>query len=172
MRILTYNFMRDNYAVWPLSDTIFHVVGKGGIIPAFHIDFKGKWIALQDYKSALTNKDVWGGSLNKYARWIKDFVLMEDGCFFGFKYDKDYFVKWQDGKVFLYSSLLEGLPEMREAAVCSTEDSLIYVYAPDDIKEYAKTYPVSDNSELERLYKLAEDENVNPVLLFVPVNQN
>lgn len=170
--ILTYNFLRNNFVVWPLSDTIYEISNYGDIKPVFHIDFNGKWIELQEYKSAVKNKDMYGGSLNKYARWLKDFTLIKDGCFFGFKYDKDYFVKWQKGKVVLYSSLLKGLPDMRKASVGSTENTLIYVYAPCDLKEYAESHSIPEYSQLKQLYKVAEDENANPILLFVPVNQN
>ena len=169
--VLTYNFVRDGFVVWPLSDTIYKISDNGDVESAFHIDFKGKWIELQEYKSAVENKDMYSGRLNKYARWLKDFILMEDGCFFGFKYDKDYFVKWQKGKATLYSNLLDGMPEMREAAVGTAKNALIYVYVMNDLKEYAEKHSIPDNPELKQLYKMAEDENANPILIFVPINQ-
>lgn len=170
--IATYNFMRSRHIVWPLSDTIYKVQPRSGdVIPACFVDFKGKWIDGQEYKTAVTNEDMYGGSLNKYARWLKDFMPIKGGgFFFGFKYDRDYFVKYLDGEVRLYSNLLPGLPEMKQAAVGSVNESLIYVYTPEELRKYGKEHPTSPKEELRHLYESAEDENLNPVLIFVPVN--
>lgn len=170
--IATYNFMREGSVVWPLSDTIYKVQeGTGDIVPAVFVDFKGKWIEGQEYKTAVTSEDMYGGSLNQYARWLKDFMPMQGGgIFFGFKYDKDYFVKYINGEVLLFSNLLLGLPEMKQAAVGSVGDSLIYVYTPEELREYKKEHPIQDKKELRDLYESADDENLNPVLVFVSVN--
>lgn len=59
------------------------------------------------YKSAVTNEEMWGGSLDKYARWLKDFIPLKDGgFFFSFKYDQDYFVKYINGSVSIYANLI------------------------------------------------------------------
>lgn len=168
--IATYSFMRDRYIVWPLSDTIYKAeAGSSDVISAYLVDFKGKWIDGQEYKTAVTNEDMYGGSLNKYARWLKDFIpLRGGGVFFSFKYDRDYFVKYRNGEALLYSNLLPGMPEMKQAAVGSVNDSLIYVYTPEELREYKKEHSTSPEEKSRCLDESAEDENLNPVLIFVP----
>lgn len=170
--IATYNSMRDGYIVWPLSNIVYKVEkGSDDLIPACLIDFKGKWIDGQEYKSAVTNEEMWGGSLDKYARWLKDFIpLKGGGFFFSFKYDQDYFVKYINGSVSIYANLLAGLPKMKQAAVGSVNDSLIYTYTPEELREYNKEFPNQDKKILRNLYTSVEEEDLNPILFFVPVN--
>lgn len=168
VNILFYNtFSPNGYIVWPLSNVIHKIDSDRKIVPVYEVDFKGKWISGQDYKSAITNEDMGGGKLDEYARWIKDFMPIENGCFFGFKYQKnDYFVRYQNGKSLLYSSLLEGMPPMHNAAVGFTKNSLIYAYSVSDLKDYKDKHKIPEKNIFKDLYDLAEDENVNPILVF------
>lgn len=169
--IITYTFMRDNYITWPLSNLVYQLQQDGNMIPVYNIDFGGKWIDAQDFKSAITNEDMCGGALKQYANWLKDFIpLQNGGAFFGFKMDKDYFVKYENGIPNLYSTLLKGLPDMKNAAVGSLKDSLIYTYSVGQLNDYKKEHKIENNADLQNLYKYAEDENANPVLVFVGVN--
>lgn len=170
--IATYHFMRDGYIVWPLSNMVYKTQkGSGDVIPAYFIDFRGEWIDGQEFKTAVTNEDMCDGNLDKYARWLKDFTQIKGGgVFFGFKYDKDYFVKYIDGNCLLYSSLLAGLPDMKQAAVGSVDGSLVYVYNPEELREYDKKHPNKDREKLRLLYESVEHDDLNPVLIFVPID--
>ena len=93
--IASYYAMRDRYIVWPLSDKVYRIEEKTGrVYPVYWIDFKGKWIEAQEFKESVKNDDM-----NHYVRWLKDVMDMPDsGLFFGFKYDRDYYVKYRDGE--------------------------------------------------------------------------
>lgn len=169
VNIIYYNvFSSPGYVIWPLSNIIYKIDFNNEVIPVYEVDFKGKWISGQDYKSAVTNEEMCAGKLDEYARWIKDFMPIKGGCFFGFKYQKnDFFVKYQNGKSTLYSSLLEGFPPMHEGAVGVVEDSLVYVYSISDLKDYKDEYGIPKTEAFRELYNLVEDENTNPILVFV-----
>lgn len=168
INILAYNPIYDGFVVWPLSNIIYKVGLNGDVRPAFNFDFNGKWISNQEYKELVTNKEMCDGNLNQYARWIKDFIPLNDGCFWGFKYnEKDYHARYQDNKLTLYSKLLDGLPERHDAAVGFFEKTLIYAYTIDELKEYKEKYEIIDKPIYQQLYKMTEDENSNPVLAFI-----
>ena len=165
----TYSAMRDGYIVWPLSDRIYRIDQETSrVVPAYWVDFKGKWIGEQEFKEKMKNKDMCGGRLDKYARWLKDVVALPDGgLFFAFKYDKDYYVKCTAGIPSVYEHLLEGFPDMRSSSVGSYGDKLIYVYSPDALKSYRDEHPGGRLSSLEWLDGHVED--LNPVLCLIPV---
>lgn len=169
--ILNYNtFTNSEYVVWPLSNIIYKMNSKGEVNPIYEFDFKGKWISGQDFKSAVTNADMCGGKLDDYVRWLKDFVPLKNGCFFSFKYHKkDYFVKYQDDKLTIYSTLFENMPEMRESSVGCVGDSLVYTYSIADLKEYMEKYGISNEEKISSIYKICENEDANPVLVFASV---
>lgn len=169
--ILFYNpFLKSEYLVWPLSNIIYKMSFDGNVSPIYEIDFNGKWISGQEYKSAVTNEDMCAGKLNQYVRWLKDFMPIKNGCFFGFKYkEKDYFTKYQNGKIELYSNLFGNLPEMHDGAVGCISDSLIYTYSIADLNEYAKNHANSIDVKVDSIYKLCENEDSNPVLIFTSI---
>lgn len=164
--IASYYAMRDRYIVWPLSDKVYRIEEKTGrVYPVYWIDFKGKWIEAQEFKESVKNDDM-----NHYVRWLKDVMDMPDGgLFFGFKYDRDYYVKYRDGECRLYAHLLKDCPnpEMNAAAVGAYQGSLIYVYAPEALQKYKEEHPQSKLATFEWLNQSAE--NLNPILFFVPV---
>lgn len=166
--LTTYSSMRDGYVVWPLTDKIYRIDEINDTVECVYwIDFKGKWISEQDFNESVNTSSMCDGDLNKYARWLKDVsVLSNQGLFFSFKYDKDYFVKYCNGEVKLYSHLLSDFPEMTSSSVGSYNNNLIYVYSPEKLKEYRDKHPQSKLNQLKFLNK--ESEDLNPVLCFIP----
>lgn len=168
--ITTYFTMDGRYVTWPLSDRIYQIEGgTGEVRPIYRIDFKGKWIAEQEYKEAVQSCDMYEGKMDKYAYWLKDVAAIPGGIFFSFIYGNPYYVKYRNGESLLYDRLLEDFPNMERGAVGSDEDQLIYVYSPDELQGYRKEHPQSKLASLEWLE--CATENLNPVLFFIPLGQ-
>ena len=168
--ITTYFTMYDRHVTWPLSDRIYQIEeGTGEVHSIYRIDFKGKWIAEQEYKEAVQSSDMYEGKMDKYAYWLKDVATIPGGVFFSFIYGKPYYVKYRNGECQLYDCLLEDFPDMETGAVGSDKDKLIYVYSPDELQEYRKEHPQSKLASLEWLGN--DVESLNPVLFFIPLDE-
>lgn len=152
---------------WPYSDTIYYVDTKRGIVESkYFVDFKGLFVDTRVHNERQNSATVCGETDNKVS-WINDVSINDEDIFFSYNYNKKkYFVRVIDGVPQIFSTFYSGLPEMKDKAVGSIGNRLIYSYLPFQLNEYKESNRI--DPELLSIYDSVSDENSsNPVLVFV-----
>lgn len=158
--------VQQKYVTWPLSNIIYKS-NVDSVNPYIRINFPSR--NMWNDNKVYTQEELSNYSDEKQVRWIKDFMEIDEGSyFFGFKKDKDYFVKYFNGKVELYEKLLADFPTIKTGAVGESANSLIYTVGADEIANYYgdenTTIPTFVS---EKVAHINEDDN--PVVVIVAV---
>lgn len=157
------NQLKQNTYLDPFTDTIFGINAKQGQIdPIYKINFNGKFISPEIYAELLEGDNT-NSELRNYVRWIGDVVTSGDNLFFAYMYDKNYFVRVNEGEVQLTSNFLSGFPPMNNRAMGAIGSKLIYTYLPSEMSAYMDENSI--NPDLVQLYNSASNEETANILL-------
>lgn len=164
------DFYRKGYISWPLSDTIY-VVKENVPYAEYVIKFKGNSFYNQDLEKPVTPTEFCEMNQDKTCmRWIKDVMPYDGGLYFAFNYDHTYFVRYNHDEVKIFPKFIDGLPEMKQAAVGYCDTKLIYILSAENILQYKMDNPnVKNNDRVRLLYESVKTEEDNPVLIYVDV---
>ena len=167
---LYYNFYNKGYLSYPLTDTIYHYIDSIGLVPQYHIRFKGKDFYEKINSKECTMEEFCELNQDKsYYRWLRDVIPYNRGIYFSFSYDKTYFVRFENGSLTIYPELVNSLPVPKQfgMAVGFTDSEIIYAYMPDELIDYRNK--VNDKRSNNFYDSLKEDDN--PILVFFDLNQ-
>jgi hypothetical protein len=166
MRVMVSDCWKDQYFTWPLSDTIYQIDAQSNdLIPYHRIDFLGKGITSKKFERPLDTYNTRNN--DDFAWWVQNYIPMDDGFFFSFKYKKSYYVKKQNGLTTVYTDLVEGLPSLG-ASVGHKDNVLIYAIPAYQLLMTKETLE-KDDFALMDIYKEEVSETDNPILVFVPI---
>ena len=169
-RFAYYNVFGDGYLSWPLSNTIYHTDGTS-VEAVCTVRFHGKnfYDAILDAK--LTSEELCDLNQNEhYYRWLKDVYLQNDLMYFAFKYDKNYYVKHRGDSTVIHSTLVEGFPPMKRAAVGHTLTHIIYAYTAEELLSYREWTKEKESSSPHSELLDSIDEDANPMLVFFRIS--
>jgi hypothetical protein len=166
MRIMTSDCWKGQYFTWPLSDIIYQIdFQSNDLIPYHRIDFLAEGITSKKFEKPLDNYDTCNN--DDFAWWVQNYIPINNGFFFSFKYEKSYYVKKQNGFTAIYTDLVEGLPSL-DASVGHEDNTLIYAVPAYQLL-MKKEMLEKDGFALINIYKEEVSETDNPILVFVPI---
>ena len=162
-------FANDGYLSWPMCDTVYHYDAEKMMPhPEYVIRF-----AHPSVYDVMENERLTASRWNEIAgddyhcKWIHAVAVQNGKLFFAFKYDKPYYVKYADGKTRIYSTLIEGLPDLKTGAKGQDGRRMIYSFNMDALLEHKeKMGHEIPEGKLRELYDQVVDEEDNPILVF------
>lgn len=164
------DFYRKGYVSWPLCDTIY-AIKENEPYAGYIVEFNGNSFYNQNLDKLVTSAEFCKMNQDKtLMRWIKDVMPYDKGLFFAFNHDCTYFVRYNQGQTRIFPNFIDGLPEVKQAAVGYSDNKLIYVFNAEDILQFGIDNPkVESNDRVSSLYKGVKNEEDNPVLVYVNV---
>lgn len=164
------DFYRKGYVSWPLCDTIY-AIKENEPCAEYVVEFNGNSFYNQNLEKPVTSAEFCKMNQDKtLMRWIKDMLPYDDGLFFAFNYDRTYFVEYNQGQTKIFPKFINGLPEVKQAAVGYSDNELIYVFNAEDILQYKMNNSNAESDDrLRSLYESVKTEEDNPVLVYVNV---
>lgn len=161
-------FYDDGYISWPVSDTIYHYdAQKMQPQPEYVVKFKHPNIYDAMQKETITPERFNEITMDDYhCKWLHYPVVYNDQLFFSFRYDKLYYVKYREGKSSIYSTLIEGLPDLDVGARGRDGNRMIYSYSMSKLMEHKEGLGEIPEGKLHELYGHVTDEEDNPILVF------
>lgn len=164
------DFYRKGYVSWPLCDTIY-TIKENEPCAEYVIEFNGNSFYNQNLEKPVTSAEFCKMNQDKtLMRWIKDMLPYDGGLFFAFNYDRTYFVEYNQGQTKIFPKFINGLPEVKQAAVGYSDNELIYVFNAEDILQYKMNNSNAESDDrLRSLYESVKTEEDNPVLVYVNV---
>ena len=162
-------FYSNGYISWPMCDTIYHYdVQQMMPSPKYVVKFNHPSVYDLMNDETITierwNKIV---SDDYYCKWIHGTKVYDNKVFFAFKYDKPYYVKHSQGNTRIYSTLIEGLPDLKTGIKGIDGKRMIYAFSMEALMEHKEEMDEIPEGKLQKLYAQVTDEEDNPILVFV-----
>ena len=167
------NMFYDNgYISWPVSDTIYHYnAEKMEPLPEYVVRFRHPNIYEVMQKETITPERFNEITMDDYhCKWVHNPVVYDGQLYFSFRYDKLYYVKHEEGKTKIYSTLIEGLPALDVGARGRAGNQMIYAYSMSQLMEHKEGMEEIPDGKLRELYDQVVDEEDNPILVFATLN--
>ena len=169
VNFIHYNFYNNDYISWPLCDTIYQYK-ESSIFPKYVVRFDKKNFFDIKKSQTYTFDEMCKMNQDKtYCRWICDVMPYDKGLYFAYRYDKPYFVRYEDGKINIYSRLAKELPKTINASVGIDGSKIIYTCRTEDLIAYKSE--IDNNEKLNHTIYNSLNEDDNPLLLIFDLNK-
>lgn len=162
-------FYSDGHISWPMCDTIYHYDAEK-LMPAPKYVVQFNHLNVYDaMKNETITPERWNEIVSDehYCKWIHAVRVHDSQLFFGFKYDKPYYVKHSADGTKIYSTLIKGLPDLKTGAKGIDGKRMIYSFNMEDLMEYKEEMNEIPEGKLRNLYEQVTDVEDNPILVFV-----
>ena len=162
------SFYDEGYISWPMCDTIYRYDAEKMMPhPEYVIQF-----AHPSVYGVMENETItverWNEIVNDdyHCKWIHAVHVSDDKLFFAFKYDKSYYVKHLKDGTSIYSTLIEGLPHLKNGVKGRDGNRMIYSFDMEDLMVCKEEMDEIPEGKLRALYDQVVDEEDNPILVF------
>ena len=162
-------FYSDGHISWPMCDTIYHYDAEK-LMPAPKYVVQFNHLNVYDaMKNETITPERWNEIVSDehYCKWIHAVRVHDNQLFFGFKYDKPYYVKHSADGTKIYSTLIKGLPDLKTGAKGIDGKRMIYSFNMEDLMEHKEEMNEIPEGKLRNLYDQVTDVEDNPILVFV-----
>ena len=151
-----------------MCDTIYHYDAEK-LMPAPKYVVQFNHLNVYDaMKNETITPERWNEIVSDehYCKWIHAVRVHDNQLFFGFKYDKPYYVKHSADGTKIYSILIKGLPDLKTGAKGIDGKRMIYSFNMEDLMEHKEEMNEIPEGKLRNLYDQVTDVEDNPILVF------